>query len=211
MCDVQLELAFPSRDMPTTLQQAKVLHLNTNNKQPHQVSATWSSLWRRNDPKVPMGSDLFVLKGQQRVAALGAQQPTKRPRPQPAMSAPFTRKLLPPSPKFSWPLLRSIKKVSGAKFYAKGGRVSLDDHLLIPFLSDLERCNQQIQNARRRGVTTEAMKKILETLTQERMKTLKAAQSQLSVAQFKKLRRYLRPLAKDIEEVGAPIAVKPRT
>ena len=79
----------------------------------------------------------------------------------------------------------------------------------MPFLRKLEESNQELQNAQHRGSSREVMKQILHKVTQERLETLKAARTQLNQLRFKRLKRLLLPLAKDVEKVGAQREVDP--
>ena len=80
-------------------------------------------------------------------------------------------------------------------------RVSEVDALLMPFLRQIEKSNQALQDAKHLGLDTEAMKQLLDKVTQDRMQILKDAQTQLSPGAHKRLKRLLGPLAKDVEKV----------
>ena len=84
-----------------------------------------------------------------------------------------------------------------------------DDAPLMPFWHKLEQLNQELQDTNSLGLDTEAMKQQLKKITQERLETLQIARKQLETAQFKRLKRLVHPLAKDIEKVGAPSEVNP--
>ena len=77
-----------------------------------------------------------------------------------------------------------------------------DDAPLMPFLRELERSNLELQHAQHGGLDTEAMKQKLEKVTQDRLETLKAARTQLTDVQYKRLKRLLQPIAKNVEKVG---------
>ena len=105
----------------------------------------------------------------------------------------------------AWPVLRSIRKVS----LSFNNNTTLarptkeDDALIMPFLRKLEESNRELQNAQHRGSSRAVMKQILNKVTQERLEVLKIARAQLSQLRFKRLKRLLLPLAKDVEKVGA--------
>ena len=145
----------------------------------------------------------------QRLATLGANRLVKRPRPEAVTGASMTSAAKTPRLQtYTCPVLRNIRDVSGKK--TKGGRKPKGDAPLMPYVDRLEQYNKQLEDAQHRGLGTEAMKQMLDKVTQDRLETLKAAQAQLSVTQFKRLKRLLLPVAKDVEKVGAPNKVNPR-
>ena len=162
---------------------------------------------------IPNDPDDLVCVAEQRDTMLGAIQPmytpTKRPRPEAATNASMpsgtkkkTPRLHPPT--YTCPVLRSIKKVSGAGKKT----VSEVDALLMPFLRQIEKSNQELQDAKHLGLDRKAMKQLLHKVTQDRMQILKDAQTQLSPGAHKRLKRLLGPLAKDVEQVRARFRVR---
>ena len=140
-------------------------------------------------------------------------EPTKRSRPEPATNASMPSGVKRPRQHpYAFPVIGNIKKVAdeGAGKVKEKKRVGKFDSLLMPFLRKIEQSNQELQNANRLGLDTEAMKQLLHKATHNRMQVLEDAQTQLSTMPkaHKQFKRLLEPLAKDVEKVRVTVTVR---
>ena len=81
----------------------------------------------------------------------------------------------------------------------------------MPYLLKLKQSTQELQNAEKKKSDPEEMKRILHKTTQEQRATLEVAWAELAhkPKALGRLKRFLGPVAKHIEKVGAPSEVIP--
>ena len=103
-----------------------------------------------------------------------------------------------PHASYTFPVLRNIPKL-GKQTKGEG------DALLMPYLLKLEQSTQELQNAEKKRVDPEEMKRILHKTTQEQRATLEVAWTELAHKPkvLGRLKRLLGPVVKHIEKVGA--------